>query len=235
MSIKIKEKNKEIAKKIEKAILQELYKILRAKADAIKQEIIRENLNIWKETETYHSLISGKLTHEFGIPEGTAQQRVDFILDVFGRSISVIPKLTNRKKAGNYILLDLNVFSKAIKQGIFTLPEAIVITDKEASNDLSGDFGAFGATSIRKELPWLRWLLYEGNKYIIYGYEYRDIVSERSRSGKGLMVHSDSNWKVPAEFSGTKNSHWLIRALEDNRQFLINRYGSIIEKHIKSA
>lgn len=235
MSIKIKEKNKEIAKKIQKAILQELYKILRAKADAIKQEIIKENLNIWKQTETYHSLISGKLTHEFGIPEGTAQQRVDFILDVFGRSISVIPKLTNRKKAGNYILLDLNIFSKSIKQGIFTLPEAIVKTDKKASNDLSSDFGAFGAVAIGQELPWLKWLLYEGNKYIIYGWEYRDVNSDHSRSGKGLMFKTGGNWKVPAEFSGTRNSNWLVRALEDNGPFLISKYAAIIEKHLKSA
>jgi len=233
MPIIFKESSKKIAEKIRKHLLRELYLRLRAVSDLIKQDIIKENLDIWKKTPTYHSLISGKLTHEFGIPEGTAQQRVDYILTEFGKSISVIPKLKTRKQEGKYILLDINVFSKNISPGIFDSPEANVKTGKKASNDISNDFAAFGAVEVGKELPWLRWLLYEGNKYIIYGYEYQDIVAPNSRSGKGLMIKSDSSWKVPAEFSGTKNSHWIIRALNDNRNFLISEYGRIIEKHLK--
>lgn len=232
MSIKFKENNKKIAEKIKKALLLAFYKKLRIVSNQIKEEIIKENLNIWKKTPTYHSLISGKLTHEFGIPKGTAQQRVDYILTEFSKSISVIPKMSDKKKQGKYVLLDINVFSKNINPAIFDSPEANVKTGKKASNDLSGDFGAFGAVELSKELPWLRWLLYEGNKYIIFGYEYRDITAPNSRSGKGLMIKSDSNWKVPAEFSGTQNSHWIIRALNDNRQFLISEYGKIIQKHL---
>jgi hypothetical protein len=233
MTIIFKESSKKIAEKIQKLILQQFYLQLRKVSDLIKQDIIKENLNIWKQTPTYQSLISGDLTHEFGIPQGTAKGRVDYILNEFGKSISIIPKIKTRKRAGAYVMLDINVFSKNINPAIFDSPEANVKTGKKASNDLSGDFGSFGAIEISKELPWLRWLLYEGNKYIVYGYEYQPIVAANSRSGKGLMIKSDSSWKVPAQFSGTKNSHWIIRALNDNRNFLISEYGRIIEKHLK--
>ena len=234
MTIKFNESNKKIAKKIQNLIFEELNKRLRNVAKKIEKDIVKENLLIWKQTPTYNSLINGKLTHEFGIPEGTAQQRVDTILDIFGRSISVIPKINYRKRSAtnNYVILDINIFSKNIQESVFQMPESIVVTDKSAGNDYSNDFGAFGAQEIKKELPWLRWLLYEGNRYIIYGYEYQDIVSPNSRSGKGLMIRSESNWKVPAEFSGTKNSHWIIRALDDNRDHLLSEYTKIIERHI---
>ena len=233
MTIIFKESSKKIAERLRKHILKEFYSHLRKVSDRIKEEIIRENLNIWKKTATYHSLISGDLTHEFGIPQGTAQGRVDYILNEFGKSISIIPKIKTKRKSGAYVMLDINVFSKNINPAIFDSPEANVKTGKKASNDLSNDFGAFGAVEISKELPWLRWLLYEGNRYIIYGYEYQPIISPNSRSGKGLMIKTGSNWKVPAQFSGTKNSHWIIRALNDNRNFLISEYGRIIEKHLK--
>lgn len=236
MSIIIKEKNKEIVKKIEEAILKELYSIFRAKARSIKNDIASENVNIWKKTDTYKSLISGRLTHEFGIPKGTAQDRVDYILNVFGESISVIPKISLRKRKGVRIILDINVFTKRINEEIFEIPQAIVKTGKKAANDLSDDFGAFGAVSVEKELPWLRWLLYEGNEYIILNHTYRHVSSERSRSGKGLMFKTPGeHWKVPARHSGTRNSHWLTRALRDNEDFLISEYGTIIEKHLKDA
>ena len=232
MSIKINEKTSEISKKIEKIFIRQVYLKLKNVSHLIKEEIKRENINIWRKTETYRSLLSGDLNHEFGFPKGTAKQRVETVLDVLGNSISVIPKIKDTKSSSKNIVLDIRIFTKNIPSQVFFMNESIVETEKAANNDISSDFGAYGATEIKKQLPWLHWLLYRGNRYIIFGYEYSDVISPRSRSGKGLMVHSDNNWKVPAEFSGTKNSHWLIRALKDNRQYLISEYSKIIQKHL---
>lgn len=234
MSIKFHKNSKKISEEIRKIILQKFEERLKQVAKLIREDIIKENISIWKKTETYYSLIDGDLTHEFGIHKGTAEQRVHKILDIFGQSISVVPLVNYRKRSstGGYVTMNINVFSKNIDESIFSSPEANVVTEKTAPNDMSDVFGAFGATEAKQELPWLRWLLYEGNRYIIYGYEYEDIVSPRSRSGKGLMVHSEGAWKVPAKFSGTKNSHWIIRALKDNREFLASQYGTIIQRYI---
>jgi hypothetical protein len=230
--IKIKESNKKIIREIENIMARKFYQELRKISDQIRDDIRKYTINLWKSTETYDSLLNGQLNHEFGFPKGTAKNAVDTILDMVSSSISVVPKLP-RRKHGEFKALSIYVFAKSIRQEIFSTPEAVVDTGKEAGTSFANDFAAFGATAIRKTLPWLHWLLLDGNNYLVFGYEYVDIAAPNSRSGRGLMIPSDSeDWKVPAKYSGTRNSNWLTRTLQENSDVIEKEYARIIKQHL---
>lgn len=231
--MKIKESTEKIQKQIEKIILRQVYEKLKRIAPLIRQDIIDVNLELWKSTETYNSLLYGDLTHELGFPEGQAQRMVDAILDRISESIAVVPRLPRRKNTGNQMVMGFRIVTKSLP-GIEDMPEAEIDTGKDTvGTDFANDFAAFGATAISRKLPWVNWLLFRGNQYIIFNYEYVPIASERSRSGKGLMVYDDSeNWKVPGEFSGTRNSNWITRTLTENTNYLTYKYCEIINKYM---
>jgi hypothetical protein len=70
-------------------------------------------------------------------------------------------------------------------------------------------------------LPWLEWLLLEGNKTIIKNQNVVLGPSRSSRTGFALMRESPTSWKVPSEYAGTITDNWITRAL-DNGQDSIN-------------
>jgi hypothetical protein len=66
------------------------------------------------------------------------------------------------------------------------------------------------------KIPWLQWLLIEGDKFIITGYTYivEPTVVEKSRTDKGIMHKSTRSWRVPPAHSGTPDDNFLTRALD---------------------
>ena len=231
--LKVKTKNKEILENIRKAFNKKVYERLKSAGEAIKSDIKSFNIKLWQSSETYDSLLNGVLNHELGFPKGSARSRVDNILDMVGNSIRYLPKLPTNK-SGKQTPLQINVFFKKISDEIFSHPDANIETGKTAFNDLSSDFGAFGAETKQTTLPWLRWLLESGNSYLVFNYKYVDISSPRSRSGKGLMIFDESeDWKVPTKYSGTRNSNWLTRTLLQNASRINKEYARIIQKHLR--
>lgn len=231
--MKITTKKSEISQKIKEILVRQLYDRLKIVALTIKSEIRQKNLEIWRNSPTYESLLNGKLTHELGFKKGTAPGKVNYVLETAANSIQVIPKLSIRKFRQGQSILRINVLSRNIYADLILAPESFVETEKPASRDFSSDFAEFGAQPLTKSLPWAQWLLLEGNKYLVYNYKYVDVVDARSRSGKGLMVYdANSAWKVPAEFSGTRNNNWLIRDLTQNEKILASAYTEIINKNI---
>lgn len=90
-----------------------------------------------------------------------------------------------------------------------------------------------------QNLPWLRWLLLEGEASIVIGYYYventdrRKTISNYSRTGTGIMrlrgkpssfkknwsvEYSPKSWSVPPEFAGTENDNWFTRAFKTIEQ-----------------
>lgn len=240
--MKILESNSQIADMIMKEFLRQLHEELTIKASEISARIKAKNIEIWKKTDTYWSLLNGTLNHEFGFKKGTAEGKVNAVLDAMSKSIGVIP-VKFKKRGLDYVGLRIYVLRRSIPDDIFHMEEAKVQTDEEKETKFSNDFAQFSGgssidgsnTTITRELPWLNWLLREGNSFIILNYRYEPVTSDRSRSGKGLMIPDDNeNWKVPTEYSGTINSHWLIRALKAERKHLISEYGRIINEVLES-
>jgi hypothetical protein len=62
------------------------------------------------------------------------------------------------------------------------------------------------------DIDWLEWLTLKGDSIVVADHRFVTGFPERSRTGMGLMQMPGS-WRVPAEFSGTSEDNWLVRAL----------------------
>jgi hypothetical protein len=66
-------------------------------------------------------------------------------------------------------------------------------------------------------IPWLDWLILQGDRIIVLGYDVDfDLTpAERARSRTGMaLMERGSGWRVPPEFSGTAESNFLTRAFD---------------------
>ena len=81
-------------------------------------------------------------------------------------------------------------------------------------------------------LPWLEWLLLQNNSPIIKNYEVEYGASPYSRSGLGIMVPSDQDWRVPPEFAGSQDNNWTTRAVGRSEAQIYKLIQQSIEKNI---
>lgn len=209
-SIDIIESDQQISKEINKAILQELNgrlpSVFKKTQDYIRQTII-ESI---KSQPEYISLLSGSLKYEFGLPDSSA--RVGAILDTIEKSLYVEyqqPKISGSKIVGGFFIGMVNSgFSD-----ILSLKESIFITEKGAP------------------LEWLKWLLLEGDKTIIIGYDFNIGNYKNSRTGGGIMSPSfNGSWRVPPEFAGTIENNWIVRAVESVQDQIESQVFSLLQK-----
>jgi len=194
ISLKILESSSQIAKSIANALKPEIDKtLLSASQKATKklQPIIAEALRSEPE---YQSLTSGSLRLEFGIPDPSVVE-------------SIVEKLASTVKVEN---TPCKIVSNILKGGF-----KITALKTDDMDGLVGDQDAIVVDSTRGySLPWLSWLLYEGNKAIVKNYEVKLGNNSNSRTGMAIMITSDQSWRVPPEFAGKSNSNWTTRAID---------------------
>lgn len=75
------------------------------------------------------------------------------------------------------------------------------------------------STELGVKLDWLKWLLTEGQRVIVVGYEY--VASPNGRSRGGVM-RAGKAWRVPTEFSGTIEDNFITRAFSGRENELQN-------------
>jgi len=140
----------------------------------------------------YYSLISGDLRKEFGIENVS---NVDIAIDNMVNAMNFIVDKPRSSNVG---------ISGGIKIEIIPTNLAGIIDDQSA----------YVVDNIRGySLPWLEWLLTKGSSIIIRGFDVKYGANPRSRSGDAIMISSQSNWRVPSQFSGTLSNNWITRAL----------------------
>jgi hypothetical protein len=189
----------------------------------ISQKISEESLRIWKSTETYDSLINAgggagndkNLFHQFGFRPEEAKQLVDNFLE----------------EASKNIIVEFREFkpgTKSILGGgiqIYILKESL----SEALTSSSSSFYSENGDSI----DWARWLLLEGNKFVISSHKFKAGSEQFSRSGDGIMIKSKSGgFRVPTEHQGISGDNWLTRSLKESLQEVADRYSVIIKQAI---
>lgn len=87
-----------------------------------------------------------------------------------------------------------------------------------------------------ERLDWLEWLLIEGDRVIIKDYDMVLGNFATSRSGGAIMTaNNKSAWRVPPQYSGTKNDNWITRALDDAATFVESLITNVIESNIKKV
>lgn len=209
--IQIIESNSQIASAIIHSIKDVISNAIKKSMNKIidgTKEIVSESL---RQEPEYGSLMSGKLRADFGIPDASTVQRV---VDALADTITVtdIPITANNTGLrGGFVMTmmksdDLN---------------GIIYKDIANILDIKG-----------YKLPWLEWLLLHNNSPIVKNYEVQYGPSPYSRSGLGIMVPSDSNWRVPPEFSGSQDNNWTTRAVDRSEARIYKLIQQSIEKNI---
>jgi hypothetical protein len=79
--------------------------------------------------------------------------------------------------------------------------------------DYSEVLGVDGGTFTSEkgfDIPWLRWLTLEGDAVLVADHHF--LAKAAGRTRRGVMVPTGV-WRVPAEYAGTADDNWILRAL----------------------
>lgn len=206
INLKILESDQQINKAILDALLPEVTTFMNNGISIIKKElpVILQNAII--NTPEYASLLNGKLKYEFGIPDSNI--KLDNLINAWIENIRypyMKPTIVGNKIKSTF---EVHAVRVDFAEVLYT-DDALVIDAIRGYN-----------------LPWLEWLLLEGNKTIISKQEVVIGPNKFSRTGNALMRNSNKSWKVPSEFSGTINNNWITRAIdgvESSIESLLNK------------
>lgn len=183
----------QISKKILLALQSQIDTTFKDIGKKISPKIQQAVEKALKAEPEYFSLKSGKLRYEMGIEDTSS---VDSIITKLVNTLSFTnngTKITRSYLKTNFLLTMIS------------------------SDDISGiiyDQDAFVNDTIRGyQLPWLQWLLLKGNSSIVENYSVKIGSNTNSRTGNAIMVASGQNWRVPTEFTGTKENNWTTRAI----------------------
>lgn len=205
-SLKILESDQVISQEILKALLPEISQYMQKGIRIVKNELPTLIKYAISESPEYKSILSGELKYEFGIPDSA--QKLAGLLDTWGSNIQYIyspPKISGSLIKSSF---SANMIRVDFADVLYT-DYALVID------------GLRGYT-----LPWLEWLLLEGNRTIVKNYEVSIQPHKNSRTGNAIMKQSAGSWKVPSAFSGTVSDNWITRVLDGVQpeiEFLVER------------
>jgi len=210
-NINLLESDATIRKLILEGFADELNRVINESIPIITfrtKEIIN---NAIKTEPEYDSLKNGQLRYEFGIPNPDS---VDKIIDAIvnnGKFTKQKIKITNIGLSGGFI------YSILDEETV----EGLLYTDIASTVDDSG-----------YSLPWLEWLLYSGTRPIVRNYSVKFGSNARSRTGMAVMVRSNNNWSVPAQFAGTLSNNWFTRAFDKIDDEITDTIKNIIDQYI---
>ena len=199
--------------KFRKEIVREIAKKVKRKALIIQTSItekIREAVrDALISTPEYQSIVQGKLKAELGIPN--SDSRIITVIDTWIDNIVVKVKAARAP----FLVIDIGIIQGDYSD-VLSLPQAQYTYKSKRGEG---------------EIPWLKWLLLEGDKRIINKYEFSS-NPRGSRTGMGIMVSKERGfWQVPAEFSGTSVNNFATRALGN----MGNTIDSIVEQVVKES
>lgn len=206
ISLSLIEDNNTICKNILTNLLPEIKDYMVSKINTIKSQlppIIHQSI---ASTPEYSSLINGILKYEFGIPDSST--KLVGLLDIWSNNINLNykpPKISNNQIKSSFSINMIRV---------------------DFSDVLYSDYAIVYDNLRGYSLPWLEWLLLEGNRTIIPKQEVVIGPNKFSRTGNAVMRQSSKSWKVPSQYTGTMRDNWITRAI-DSAQDNIN---SLLEK-----
>jgi hypothetical protein len=194
--LKLIETDKQISAKILQALVPEIDNYLKTSLNELRKILPSNIKSIIQNTPEYNSLIGGQLQFELGIPDPSSS--LVNIINIWSTNIKIEyngPKISNdRIKASFSVSLIRSDYADVLSSN-----DALVI------DNLRG-----------YSLPWLEWLLLEGNKILVRKQQVEFGPNKASRTGNAIMRMSNKSWKVPSEFSGTITNNWITRAIDNN-------------------
>lgn len=199
IQIDLRESVGEIKGRILDRFALHLNSVFRRAASGVQRRVGEVCESLIQGREEYQSLLNGELLGELGVPD--IQPRLRHILDTVKRSVTI--ESTPIMRQGDQLTGGMVVkMIPADYADILGLGDAAYVTDKGTN------------------IQWLDWLLNEGARIIVIGYEAKLRLSPqeaaRSRTGLGLM-RKGTGWRVPPGFSGTPDDNFITRAFNGTR------------------
>lgn len=204
--VKLVGSNASIGRDMLQALLPDLQKYFNKVYNDMRNRIPQILISHIQAQPEYSSLMSGKLMAEFGLPDSSS--RLSSILATIQNGAIVQTR-------------PINISGGKIRGSV-----KLQMIQKDFS-DLLSLGGASFTTEKGTNLPWLSWLLTEGDSIIISDYTFAIGAFPSSRTGMGIMREfGGSSWRVPPEFAGTISNNWITRAIDSA--------SSDIEKELES-
>lgn len=196
ISLKLIDNSLDIQNDIAKALLPQSRQVMNKGISNIRNALPSIVNKYIINSPEYASLTGGVLKYELGIPD--ASNKVAGLLDIWSKNIDFKyspPKVVRSQLVSSF---SANMIRINFEDVLFT--DLAVVQD-----------------SLRGyNLPWLQWLLLEGNSTIIENYQIIFGPNKASRTGNAIMRQTSSqSWKVPSLFSGTLSDNWITRAIAD--------------------
>lgn len=213
VKFKVLESVKDLSDKVSQIIESKISTIFNRVGPISEKELGNLLKNSLKSQPEYTSLKSGELRYNFGIANVSV---VDTLIERLARSITM--KIATNKIAGNKIDASIifSFFSEGELESILGSDEANVFTAKG------------------QVLPWLKWLLLEGNEPLVLTHRIYIEPRKASRTGLAIMVPSkNGSWRVPPAYVGTESNNWVTRAISS--AFDGNSVKQILSKTFKKG
>lgn len=212
IGVKIVETEREIQKRILDALKRKLFSALGNTGKFIRRDVVNLVLKAIKNTPEYNSLLGGKLQGELGVPD--VEERLNQLMAVWAKSMIFTASPVTRSAQSLKGKLTLSMIKKDFSD-VLSLPASVYTTQKG------------------EEIPWLRWLLLEGDRIILRDYEVQ-LRSGQGRTGLGLTIERQSaTWRVPPEFSGTVTNNFVTRAIDGIDAEIMRLIKKELRKQIK--
>ena len=197
LTIKLLDSEKEIEDKIKAAFSEEINNVIQKNIKTLLEQsknLVVQWISSQPELLSLSAKTVGSLKGQFGIRDGQDLSATIDIVNAVKESVSIKFIKYNKKLTSGG--LEIN-FQPSNFTNLLGLQSGHVIYE-------GGD------------LHWLSWLLTEGNRAIIIGYYY-DPETGVGRSGLGTMSEGGF-FRVPPEFSGTRQNNFVTRALIGDQQ-----------------
>lgn len=208
LSLKLIDNNSKIYTSILDALLPQVNKYMISSTNEIKSKIPNIIKTAIINTPEYESLINGKLKYELGVDSST--EKLAGLIEIWSGKI-----LVNYKQA--------KISSNKIVSSV-----SINMIKADFSDVLYSEY-AYVVDSFRGySLPWLEWLLLEGNKTIVKDYSVKIGLNKYSRTGLAVMIPSKKSWRVPSEFAGTISNNWITRAIDNSQNDIADSINRIL-------
>ena len=150
------------------------------------------------------SLRGGELQAELGVIDQEVDEFLEHVTQMLVSTIKVdfIP-MQVYKKGKNNGKLTISVLPQDFVDRVIAHPSAAYFTRKG------------------KEIPWATWLLTLGDKIIVRQFQVDYSKPIGSRTGLAIMKPAKRGWRVPPQFSGTKNDNFITRTLDDIQDYIL--------------
>jgi len=192
ITVKLVDSTPDITKAILGSIRDYLDPKIKQAASKAAEELPKLVSEALRQEPEYLSLLSGQLKAELGL---ASSSDVEAVIEAISSSIELKTQSLSANRSG-------------IKGG-FTIN---MIRAKDAGGVIGLDIAKINDKGY--SLPWLQWLLFEGNEVLIKNYKVEFGPNPNSRSGLAVMKpSSSSSWRVPPEFVGSEENNWITRAI----------------------